>query len=205
MRFLVKNDKKEKANNPKKNNKKQVKNVDREVVQELLDIKSIDGCYIKKSDNRNFCFVKVKPINVNIMPDKVIFTLIEKFSIMVDMIKDFSIMVGDKVETLDDNKEYMYELLKNEENPSIRELIERDIEMLNDFEEGEGIAREFFIIMSFKSGDFELFKGDLRDRLKMFREQGFVVEEATEREIKSMLQVYLERNFSNEVIKDYDL
>lgn len=205
MRFLVKNDKKEKANNPKKNNKKQMKNVDKEVAQELLGMKGMKDCYIKKSDNRNFCFIKVKPINVNIMPDKVIFTLIEKFSIMVDMIKDFSIMVGDKVETLDDNKEYMYELLKNEENPSIRELIERDIEMLNDFEEGKGISREFFIIMNFKSGDFELFKGDLRDRLKMFREQGFVVEEATEREIKSMLQVYLERNFSNEVIKDYDL
>lgn len=188
-----------------KKNKQALKNVDSVVVQELLDIKSINNNYIKKGENKNFCYLKIKPLNVNIMPDKIILTVIEKLSITIDMIKNFSIMVVDKVETLEDNKEYMRSLLKSEENQLIRELIQKDIEMLNSFEEGEGSSRDFYIIMTFKSSDYEIFKSELKDIKDTFREQGFDVVEAKESDIKSMLQVYMERNFSSENVKDYDL
>lgn len=192
-------------NKKDKKNKQALKNVDRVVVQELLDIKSINNSYIKKGENKNFCYLKIKPLNVNIMPDKIISIVIEKLSITIDMIKNFSIMVVDKVETLEDNKEYMRSLLKSEENQLIRELIQKDIEMLNSFEEGEGSSRDFYIIMTFKSSDYEIFKSELKDIKDTFREQGFDVVEAKESDIKSMLQVYMERNFSSENVKDYDL
>lgn len=192
-------------NKKDKKNKQALKNVDRVVVQELLDIKSINNSYIKKGENKNFCYLKIKPLNVNIMPDKVILTVIEKLSITIDMIKNFSIMVVDKVETLEDNKEYMRSLLKSEENQLIRELIQKDIEMLNSFEEGEGSSRDFYIIMTFKSSEYEIFKSELKDIKDTFREQGFDVFEAKESDIKSMLQVYMERNFNSENVKDYDL
>ena len=187
-------------NNSKKENKKN--NRSSKTVQELLGIKSIEGNVIKTVQGNKY-FIRIAPKNINILPDNMLLNIINNLKEICNMSEDIEFLAVDKVERMEDNKNFINELLDEERDPVYMELLENDLEYFQRLETSNGASREFYIIIPFK--DYDKNKQLFRDIEHALETKGFNILNCNKNIIKNMLQVYLERNFSGEVVRDFDL
>ena len=172
-------------------------------VQELLDIHGIEDNVIT---NTNYCkyYIRIAPKNINILTNEFLLNEILNLKIVLNIINSIEILVVDKVERLEDNKNYIVDLINESTEEVTRMLLERDLESLKQLESEKGSSREFYIIVPFKNEDAQT-KQAVINIQQVLNERGFTVLSCDKQVLKNMLQVYLERNFSGEVIKDFDI
>lgn len=104
---------------------------------------------------------------------------------------------------MEDNKNFINELLDDTQDPAYMELLETDLEYFKKLETSNGASREFYIIIPVKN--YEKSNQLFRDVEQTIESKGFSILSCNKNIIKNMLQVYLERNFSGEVVKDFDV
>ncbi|APC42812.1 hypothetical protein [Clostridium estertheticum] len=172
-------------------------------VQELLDIHGIEDNVIT---NTNYCkyYIRIAPKNINILTNEFLLNEILNLKTVLNIINSIEILVVDKVERLEDNKNYIVDLINESTEEVTRMLLERDLESLKQLESEKGSSREFYIIVPFKNEDVQT-KQAVINIQQVLNERGFTVLSCDKKVLKNMLQVYLERNFSGEVIKDFDI
>ena len=172
-------------------------------VQELLDIQGIEDNVIT---NTNYCkyYIRIAPKNINILTNEFLLNEILNLKAVLNIIDKIEILVVDKVERLEDNKNYIVDLINESTDEVTRMLLERDLESLKQLESEKGSSREFYIIVPFKNEDIQSKQVVIRIQ-QVLNERGFTVLSCDKQVLKNMLQVYLERNFSGEVIKDFDI
>lgn len=194
-----------KNSNRKATNNKKTKNKGTKYVQELLGIKDIiNNTVLLAEDNKDSensqkkYYIRVNPKNVNILQDDVLFGLIDNLKKVLNTSDDVETLVVDKTERVDDNKDYIKELIEKEEKPLYKELLRQDLYSLYD-EFSKSASREFYFIIPYKSErEIEVlkqFEGALENN-------SFEVINTNQNDIKNMLQVYFERNFTNIVVAE---
>lgn len=172
-------------------------------VQQLLDIRRIENNVI---ENTNGCkyYIRIAPKNINILTNEFLLNEILNLKAILNMIDSIEILVVDKVERLEDNKSYIADLINESNDEVIKMLLKRDLESLKQLESERGSSREFYIVVPFRSEDAQS-KQAVINIQQVLNERGFTVLSCDKKVLKNMLQVYLERNFSGEVIKDLDI
>ncbi|MCB2357103.1 hypothetical protein [Clostridium estertheticum] len=172
-------------------------------VQELLDINGIEDNVIT---NTNYCkyYIKIAPKNINILTNDFLLNEILNLKTVLNIINSIEILVVDKVERLEDNKNYIVDLINESTEEVTRMLLERDLESLKQLESEKGSSREFYIVVPFKNEDVQT-KQVVINIQQVLEERGFTVLSCDKQVLKNMLQVYLERNFTGEVIQDFDI
>lgn len=207
LKIKNKNTHKEDVQNKKSSGKK-IKNKETKYVQELLGIKEIKDNTISVSrDNTDTdklltkYYIRVNPKNINILQDNVLLGLVDNLKKILNTSDNVEVLVVDKTERVDDNKNYLKELIDRKENPVYKELLQKDLDSLNE-EFSRSASREFYFIVPYKNKrEIELikqFEGAIGNN-------SFEVLKTTEHDTKNMLQVYLERNFTNIVVKEDQL
>lgn len=186
----------------KSNKKKSDKGSTGKTVQELLGVKSIEGTVIKTSQGYKY-YIRIAPKNINILPDNLLLGIIDNLKVICNIPEEIEFLVVDKVERMEDNKNFINELLDETQEPAYIELLEKDLEYYKRLETSNGASREFYIIIPFK--DYEKNNQLFRDVEQTIESKGFSILSCNKNIIKNMLQVYLERNFSGEVVKDFDV
>ncbi|MCB2362245.1 hypothetical protein [Clostridium estertheticum] len=172
-------------------------------VQELLDINGIEDNVIT---NTNYCkyYIRIAPKNINILTNEFLLNEILNLKAVLNIINSIEILVVDKVERLEDNKNYILDLINKSTDEVTRMLLERDLESLKQLESEKGSSREFYIIVPFKNED-EQSKQAVINIQQVLEERSFTVLSCGKKTLKNMLQVYLERNFSGDLIEDFDI
>jgi len=172
-------------------------------VQQLLDIRRIENNVI---ENTNGCkyYIRIAPKNINILTNEFLLNEILNLKAILNIIDSIEILVVDKVERLEDNKSYIANLINESTDEVIKMLLERDLQSLKQLESEKGSSREFYIVVPFKTEDAQS-KQAVINIQQVLDERGFTVLSCDKKVLKNMLQVYLERNFSGEVIKDLDI
>lgn len=188
----------------KKNIKREEKSKKRNLktLQELININDISDNYILTHNYRYY--IKLLPKNLNILTTNKKAELVEnlKTALTSCNVKSFEFLVVDKTERLEDNINYLNELkAKNSNNSLFKELLEDDIQNFNVITGDNNSSREFFIIVTSDSEDEEKYKLINQALIS----NGFDVELTKRNDLKNMLQVYFERNFSNVVVRDFDI
>ena len=184
----------------KKEEKRKKRNL--KTLQELININDISNNYILTHNYRYY--IKILPKNLNILTTNKKQDLVEnlKSALASCNIKSFEFLVVDKTERLEDNINYLDELkVKNSNNSLFKELLEDDIQNFNIITGDNNSSREFFIIVTSDSEDEEKYKLINQALIS----NGFEVELTKRNDLKNMLQVYFERNFSNIVVRDFDI
>lgn len=194
------------GNNETQSNKGK-KNAGTKYVQELLGIKNIKDNTISIAEDldaktvTNKYYIRVNPKNISILQDASLHAIIDDLKKIINMSDSLELLVVDKTERVDDNKNFLKELIDRKENPLYKELLQRDLESLNK-EFSKGASREFYFVVPYK-------KQQEKEILMQFERaveiNNFEVLKTVENDIKNMLQVYLERNFTGIVVKDNDL
>ncbi len=172
-------------------------------VQELLDIHGIEDNVITNTNYFKY-YIRIAPKNINILTNEFLLNEILNLKAVLNIIDSIEILVVDKVERLEDNKNYITDLINESADEVTKMLLERDLESLKQLESEKGSSREFYIIVPFKIDDAQS-KQTVINIQQVLEDRGFTVLSCDKKVLKNMLQVYLERNFSGEVIKDFDI
>ena len=172
-------------------------------VQELLDIQGVEDNIINNTDCSKY-YIRIAPKNINILTNEFLLNEILNLKAVCNVVECIEFLVVDKVERLEDNKNYISSLIDDSTEEITKMLLERDLQHLKQLESEKGSSREFYIVIPFKTEDphsrqvFFNIRQTLEDR-------GFTMLSCDKKALKSMLQVYLERNFSGDIVKDFDV
>ena len=172
-------------------------------VQELLDIQGIENNIITNTSGCKY-YIRIAPKNINILTDEFLLNEILNLKSILNIIDNIEILVVDKVERLEDNKIYLNNLIGESTDEVTKMLLQRDLENLKQLENEKSSSREFYIIVPFKIENMQS-KQTVINIKQVLNEKGFTVLSCDKKVLKNMLQVYLERNFSGEIIKDFDI
>ena len=202
--FKIKNrhnkSKSENSNNNELETKNKSKNSGEKLVQELLQVENIEDNEICSGGMKKY-FIRVKPKNINILMDNILLGLIGNFKKILNVNQQIQVLVVDKTQRLDANKNFLKELISKKESVLFKEILEKDLDNLNKIS-SKGASREFYFIVPFKTVKE---KERIEQMKHTIENQGFEVLDCSKNDLKSMFQVYLERNFTNQIVKDYDI
>jgi len=171
-------------------------------VQELLDIQAIDDNIIVNTDYSKY-YIRISPKNINIMTNEFLLNEILNLKAVCNVVDSIEFLVVDKVERLEDNKNYVVSLMKDSTEIT-KMLLERDLQHLKQLESEKGSSREFYIVIPFKNDDIQS-KQVVINVQQTLESRGFEIQSCDKPVLKNMLQVYLERNFSGDIVKDFDI
>lgn len=176
----------------------------KKTVQEFLDIQRIENNIIFGSERSKY-YIRLTPKNINILTDEFLLNEIYQLKSVCNITQNIEFLVVDKVERLEDNRNYIEELLNKSDDDIYRTLLEKDLEYFKELETSKSSSREFYFIIPFKNADFKKLQQQFIKVEQVLENRGFTILECNEDILKNMLQVYLERNFSGEVVKDFDI
>lgn len=176
----------------------------RKTVQEFLDIQRIENNIIFGSERSKY-YIRLTPKNINILTDEFLLNEIYQLKSVCNITQNIEFLVVDKVERLEDNRNYIEKLLNESDDDIYRTLLEKDLEYFKELETSKSSSREFYFIIPFKNADFKKLQQQFIKVEQVLENRGFTILECNEDILKNMLQVYLERNFSGEVVKDFDI
>jgi hypothetical protein len=123
---------------------------------------------------------------------------------VLSAIPDIEITCTDSSECFDDNKAYLQSRLEHESNSSVRVLLQRDIEHLDQIQMEMASARQFLFVVRCKGETPEQVFSMANRVQKTISEQGFEVRRMHKAEIKRFLALYFEACSNGEQMPDVD-
>lgn len=172
-------------------------------VQELIGIKTFTR-YGLMTNRGELLFYLVAPTNISVLSHANIEIKIYHLMMVLSAIPDLEITCTDSSECFDDNKAYLTDRLKAEQNPKVRKIIKKDIDFLDNIQMEMATARQFMFIARLKNQkDKQSF--DAANRIeKVISEQGFEVRRMRKADIKRFLALYFEASMNGEQMPDID-
>ena len=172
-------------------------------VQELIGIKTFSD-YGLSTNRGELLFYSVAPTNISVLSQAGIEIKIRHLMMVLSAYPELEITCTDASECFDDNKQYLADRKEKEENLSVKNLLGKDIDFLDQMQTEMATARQFLMIGRCRSQKPEqVFK--TANRLeKIISEQGFEVRRLKKPDIKRFLALYFDASFNGEQMPDGD-
>ena len=172
-------------------------------VQELLGIKTFTK-YGLAAGKYELLFYLVSPTNISVLSHTNIEIKIRHLMMVLSAIPDIEITCTDSCECFDDNKSYLQLRLSEEQNPKVRKILKKDIEMLDHVQTEMATARQFLFIMRCKGMKPEQIFNTVNRTEKVISEQGFEVQRMKKSDCKRFLAIYFEASMNGDQMPDTD-
>lgn len=172
-------------------------------VQELIGIKAFTD-YGLATSRGELLFYAVAPTNISVLSKTSIETKIRHLMMVLSAYPELEITCTDASECFDDNKLYLTGRKENEENKSVRRLLQKDIVFLDQMQTEMATARQFLMIGRCKNAKPEQVFQTANRLEKIISEQGFEVRRLKKADIKRFLALYFDASFNGEQMPDGD-
>ena len=182
--------------------KKKQKNK-RNSVQELLGIGGFSK-YGLLTDYGELVFFQIAPTNISVLSYDNIERKITHLQGLISMHPDLEIVCTDSWECFDGNREYLRKRAETEANPKVRTILEQDREMLSHMQSEMSNARQFYLVVRFRSLKPEMVFTSINEARKRMAEKGFEAHRLTRAELKRFLAIYLEASMDGDKLPDVD-
>lgn len=183
--------------------KRKEKNRKRNSVQELLGIQHFTD-YGLMTDAGELVFFRVAPTNISVLSSVNIAHKITGLTALLKLEPDMGIVCTDSCECFDLNREYLRRRASEEPNPRVRELLEKDREMLTRMQAEMANAREFYFAKRFMGMKPEMVFTQINTTLKQISEKGFEAERLDKAGIKRLLGIYFGSTMDGDKLPDVD-
>ena len=170
-------------------------------VQELIGIKSFTKYGLMINDAEIVLYI-VQPVNISVLSDIDIEFRIRKLMTVLSAIPDIEITCTDSCERFDDNKMFMHSRIEAENNPKVKDILQKDIDFFDSIQTETATARQFMFSVHFRNMKPEqVFQNSNRIE-KAITDQGFDVRKMIKEDIKRMLGVYFETSVNGELLSE---
>lgn len=171
--------------------------------QELIGIKTFTK-YGLETAKGELLFYLVSPTNISVLSHTNIEIKIRHLMMVLSAIPNVEITCTDSCECFDDNKSYLQMRLSEEQNPKVRKVLKKDVEMLDHVQAEMATARQFLFIMRCKGMKQEQIFQTANRTEKVISEQGFEIQRMKKAEIKRFLAIYFEASMNGDQMPDAD-
>lgn len=171
--------------------------------QELMGIKAFTK-YGLETNKGELLFYLVSPTNISVLSQASIEIKIRHLMMVLSAIPNIEITCTDSCECFDDNKSYLQMRLSQEQNPKVRKILKKDIEMLDHVQAEMATARQFLFIMRCKGMKPEQIFNTVNRTEKVISEQGFEVQRMKKSDAKRFLAIYFEASMNGDQMPDTD-
>lgn len=172
-------------------------------VQDLIGVKSFTR-YGLQTGKGELLYYSVSPTNISVLSYQNIEVKIRHLMMVLSSIPDIEITCTDSSESFDDNKAYLLGRLEQEQNPKVRQILQKDLEFLDQIQMETATARQFLFVARIKPlTEKQTF--DAANRIeKVISEQGFEIRRLRKEDIKRFLAIYFEASMNGERMPDAD-
>lgn len=179
------------------------KKKNKNTVQELIGILPFFNKGLKTKNGELVYFI-ISPTNISVLSNENIQTKIWHLMQVLSAQPNIEITCIDSCERFDDNKTFMVDRLGDEENPSVKDCISKDIDYLDNIQIEMSTARQFMFSVRFRKEKEEQIFNQVNKVEKAIAEQGFEVKRAKKDDIKRFLAIYFGASMQGELIPDVD-
>lgn len=171
--------------------------------QELMGIKTFTK-YGLETGKGELLFYLVSSTNISVLSHTNIEIKIRHLMMVLSARPNIEITCTDSCECFDDNKSYLQMRLSEEQNPKVRKILKKDVEMLDHVQAEMATARQFLFIMRCKGMKPEQIFQTVNRTEKIISEQGFEVQRMKKADIKRFLAIYFEASMNGDQMPDTD-
>ena len=172
-------------------------------VQALMGIRSFTR-YGLNTDRGGLLFFLVSPANLAVLSHAGIERKIRHLMLALSAFPDLEIACTDSSECFDDNKAYLKGRLKEEADPKVRRLLQKDVEFLDQIQMEMASARQFLFLMRLKDQKGKQAFETANRVEKLLSEQGFEARRMGKGDIKRFLALYFDASMNGELLPDVD-
>lgn len=172
--------------------------------QQLIGIQSFSRNGIQTDGHGELCFYLVKPTNISVLSQDSITVKVRHLMQLLSAQPDVEICCIDDHECFDGNKEYLKQRIEEEQNPKVRELLDRDLKYLEEIQLGMSTARQFMFVVRLRNDSDDQSFSNLNRIEKAINEQGFNARKAEKSDIKRILSIYFGASVTTDELPDTD-
>lgn len=174
------------------------------VTRQLVGTKEVMDYCLETYRSDRLVYFMIKPTNISVLSEESISARIYALMTVLKGLAELEFLCLNSRESYEDNKRFLRSRMEQEDNPSVRKLLELDLVHLDRIQVQMATAREFLVIIRLRNEkESEVFPYLSRIE-KTLREQGFIAKRADKEDIKRLLAVYFEQNVTSEKFEDYD-
>lgn len=186
-------------------NRKEKKTVrQKQVSRQLINTKDITDHSLLTGRNDELVYFIIKPTNISVLSEASISARIYSLMTVLKGMAELEFLCLNSRENFEDNKRFLKSRMEQENNLSVRKLLERDLTHLDQIQIQMATAREFLIVIRLKGEKQSEVFPHLNRIEKTLREQGFATKRADKEDIKRLLAIYFEQNVTTEKFEDFD-
>ena len=179
------------------------KNNPQQSIRQLMGITEITE-YSLKTASSETVFFSIKPCNISILSEESLSGKIYSLMSVLKGVSEIEFLCLNSRESFESNKNLLRSRIAKEENPTVRSLLEQDIQYLDHIQAQTATAREFLLVVRIRGlKDKEIFS-HLNRIEKILTENGFTVRRYAREDIKTLLAVYYEQNVTTELFENID-
>lgn len=172
--------------------------------RKLLNLKSISESRIIGYNNHQLLYYSIIPYNLSVLSNDNIESKIFELMNLIRGTDNVEILCLNNRENFRFNKQYLLERIKQESVESVRILLKKELNHIEDIQLRTATARSFLIGVRIKKTDEREIAQDISMMEKTFLQEGFTMQKLSQVELKTLLAVYFEQNVTTEKFEDFD-
>jgi len=172
--------------------------------RQLIGTKAVTDYSLQTYDHGELVFFIIKPSNISVLSEASLSARIYGLMTVLKGMTEIEMLCLNSRENFEDNKRFLRSRMEQEDNPTVRKLLQADLNFLDRIQVQMATAREFLIIIRLKDEKQSEVFPYLNRIEKTLREQGFSVKRARNEDIKRLMAVYFEQNVTTEKFEEFD-
>ena len=172
--------------------------------RQLINTKAITDYSLLTYGHGELVYFIIKPSNISVLSEASIAARIYALMTVLKGMAEIEMLCLNSRENFEDNKRFLRNRIEQEDNPTVRKILEADLTFLDRIQVQMATAREFLIVIRLRDEKPNEVFPYLNRIEKTLREQGFSVKRAEKEDIKRILAVYFEQNVTTEKFEDFD-
>ena len=172
--------------------------------RKLLNLKTIRESRIIGYNNHQLLYYSIVPYNLSVLSNDNIESKIFELMNLIRSTDNVEILCLNNRENFRFNKEYLLKRIQQESVNSIRKLLKKELNHIEDIQLRTATARSFLIGIRIRKTDAREIAQDISMMEKTFLQEGFTMQKLSQDELKTLLAVYFEQNVTTEKFESFD-
>ena len=172
--------------------------------RELMGTKELTDYSIRTYRKDELVYFMIQPSNISVLSEESLSARIYGLMTVLKGITEIEMKCLNSRDNYEDIMSYLNKRAEDENNPTIRKLLELDEGHIYRMQVQMATAREFLLIIRLRNQKESEIFSYLNRIEKMLVEQGFKAKRADEEDIRRILAVYFEQNVTTEKFEEFD-